>query len=125
MRLLVRLNKRPSSDGSRFTYVLRYTDEQGKRRWETLGHSNKRKAEKQRAKKEKELRMGYVEPGSMRLRDFVKDSLARTGDQIRESTREEYESAMNDFIDTIGNTDYQACDPRTRRVLPSSLLGQG
>ena len=125
MRLLVRLNKRPSSDGSRFTYVLRYTDEQGKRRWETLGHSNKRKAEKQRAKKEKELRMGYVEPGSMRLSDFVKDSLARTGDQIRESTREEYESAMNDFIDTIGNTDYQAVTLEHAEFYRQACLDKG
>jgi len=38
----------------------------------------------------------------------LKDSLARTGDQIRKSTREEYESAMNDFIETIGNIDYQS-----------------
>jgi hypothetical protein len=103
MKELVRLNKRPSSDGSSFTYVLRYTDECGKRRWETLGHSDRRKAEKQQAEKEKELRMGYVDPRSMRLRDFLKDSLAKTGDQIRESTQKEYKSAMNDFIKTIGN----------------------
>jgi len=58
----------------------------GKRRWETLGHSDRRKAEKQRAQKERELRMGYVDPTSMRLSDFVEDSLIKTGDQIREST---------------------------------------
>ena len=108
MKELVRLNKRPSSDGSSFTYLLRYADECGKRRWDTLGHSDGRKAEKQRSQKEKELRMGYVESGSMRLRDFMKDSLTKTGDQIRESTREEYESAMNDFIKTVGNIDYQS-----------------
>jgi len=51
--------------------------------------------------------MGYVGSGSMRLRDFVKDSLSRTGDQIRESTREEYESAIDDFADTVGSIDYQ------------------
>jgi hypothetical protein len=51
--------------------------------------------------------MGYFESGSMRLKDFLKDSLTRTGDQIRESTRREYKSAMNDFIATIGNIDYQ------------------
>jgi integrase len=108
MKQLVRLNKRPSSDGSSFTYVLRYTDLDGKRRWDTLGHANKRKAEQQRARKEEELKMGYVRPGSTRLRDFLKDSLAKAGDQIRESTREEYESAMNDFINTVGNIDYQS-----------------
>jgi len=108
MKELVKLNKRPSSDGSSFKYVLRYTDEHGRRRWETLGHSNKRKAEKQLAQKEKKLRMGYVQPESMRLKAFLKDSLSRIGDQIRESTHKEYESAMNDFIKKIGNIDYQS-----------------
>ena len=107
MRQLVRLNKRALGKGSGFTYVLRYTDSSGKRRWETLGHSDTRKAERQRAAREKELRIGYTRPGSMRLRTFVEDSLARTGDQIRESTREDYESSMNDFIGTIGNVDFQ------------------
>lgn len=107
MKELVRLNKRPSSDGSSFTYVLRYIDEYGKRRWETLGHSNRRKAKKQRAEKKMELRMGYIQPGSMRLRDFLSDSLAKTGDQIRESTRIDYQEAMEDLIEVVGNMDYQ------------------
>lgn len=107
MKELVRLNKRPSSDGSSFSYVLRYTDEFGKRKWETLGHSDRRRAEKQQAQKEKELQMGYFEPTSMRLMDFMKDSIERTGDQIRESTKDEYESAMKDFISKIGNMDFQ------------------
>jgi len=108
MKKLVKLNKRPLCGGREFTYVLRYKDENGKRKWETLGHTDKRKAEKQRAQKEKELKMGYVEPGSMRLMDFMKDSLARTGDQVRESTRRIAEAAMSDFIRTIGNIDFQS-----------------
>ena len=108
MRLLVRLNKRVSSGGSRFTYVLRYTDNTGKRRWETLGHSDKRKAEKQRTQKEQELRSGYVDPVSMRLSDFVKDSLTKTGDQIRESTQNGYRATMDEFISDIGDKDYQS-----------------
>ena len=52
--------------------------------------------------------MGYVDSGSMRLKDFLKDSLAKTGDQIRKSTRIEYQSAMQDLIETIGNIDYQS-----------------
>ena len=52
--------------------------------------------------------MGYVEPDSMRLRDFTNDSLARTGDQIRESTGIVTQGAMNDFIRTIGNIDFQS-----------------
>jgi len=108
MKQLVKLNKRPTWDGRGFTYFLRYESEDGKRRWETLGHANLRKAEKQRAQKERELRMGYIEPGSMRLRDFMEDSLARTGDQIRQSTRRIAKTAMNDFIGTIGNIDFRS-----------------
>jgi len=37
----------------------------------------------------------------------MEDSLARTGDQIRESTRREIISAMKDFIGTIGNIDFR------------------
>jgi integrase len=51
--------------------------------------------------------MGIVEPGSMKLKDFMEDSLKRTGDQIRESTRIDYRAAMEDFITVIGNMDYQ------------------
>jgi hypothetical protein len=46
MKELVRLNKRPSNDGSSFTFVLRYTDECGNRRWNTLGHSDFRTTHK-------------------------------------------------------------------------------
>jgi integrase len=108
MKTLVKLNKRPLCSGREFTYVLRYKDENGERKWETLGHVDRRKAEKQQAQKEKELRMGYVEPGSMGLRDFTKDSLERTGDQVRESTRRETRAAMSDFIGTIGNIDFRS-----------------
>ena len=108
MKQLVKLNKRQLCGGQDFTYILRYKGEDGKRRWETLGHTDRRKAGKQRAQKEKELRMGYVEPGSMRLRDFAEDTMARTGDQVRESTRRETESAMNDFIGIVGNIDFRS-----------------
>ena len=108
MKQLVKLHKRPSRDGQRFTFFLRYEGEKGKRKWETLGHGDQRKAERQRAQKEKELRMGYIEPDSMRLRDFIEDSLARTGDQIRESTQVVVKVAMNDFIRTIGNIDFRS-----------------
>lgn len=43
----------------------------------------------------------------MRLSEFVKDSLAKTGDQIRESTRDGYLSTMTDFIGVIGDKDLQ------------------
>jgi integrase len=108
MKQLVKLNKRLRRSGRSFTYALRYKDENGKRKCESLGHTNLRKAERQRDQKEKELRMGYYAPDSMRLRDFMEDSLERTGDQIRESTRRETTSAMKDFIEIIGNIDFSS-----------------
>ena len=119
MKQLVKLHKRPSRDGQRFTFFLRYEGENGKRKWETLGHGDQRKAERQRAQKEKELRMGYIEPDSMRLRDFIEDSLARTGDQIRESTQVVVKVAMNDFIRTIGNIDFRSVTLAHGRMLIS------
>jgi len=125
MRKLVKLNKRPLCGGRTFTYVLRYKDENGKRKWETLGHADRRKAERQRAQKEKELNMGYVQPHSVRLRDFVKDSLERTGDQIRESTKRIAETAMNDFIKTIGNIDLQSVTLAHGELYRQACLDRG
>lgn len=107
MNELVKLKTRASRDGKTFKYLLDYVDEDGKRHRPSLGHADRRKAERQRATRERELRMGVIAPASMRLGDFMKDSLARTGNQIRESTHEEYASAMKDFISVIGNIDYQ------------------
>jgi len=107
MKDLVRLRTRPSRDGKTFVYTLDYVDEEGKRVRSSLGHADKRKAERQRAQKERELRMGIVQPGSLKLLDYAKDSLERTGDQIRFSTNAEYLSAMKDFISIVGNRDVQ------------------
>ena len=107
MKQLVRLWERPSSDGERFTYYLLYTDEQGKRKQKSLGHADRRKAERQKAQFERKLVMGIVEPGSMRLSDFLEDSLAQTGNQIRESTHDECRYAMNHLIQVVGNIDYR------------------
>jgi len=107
MRQLVRLRMRPSRDGKSFAYFLDYKDEDGKRKRISLGHADRRKAKRQQAEKERESRMGIVAPESMRLSEFVMDSLARTGDQIRESTRNGYVSTMREFIEVIGNKDLQ------------------
>ena len=108
MQKLVRLWKRPSRDGTRFTLVLIYRDEQGKKRFESLGHADSRKAERQRAQKERELRMGIVEPGSMKLSEFLADSLERTRGQVRNSTLTEASGGMRHLIDVIGDIDYQS-----------------
>jgi hypothetical protein len=107
MKQLVKLWERPSYDGKKFTYYLLYTDEQGRRRQKSLGHADRRKAERQRRQFEHRLTMDIVEPGSMKLSDFVEDSLRKTGDQIRESTRKGYLAAMHDFIRVVGNIDYR------------------
>ncbi|MBN1125079.1 MAG: site-specific integrase [Sedimentisphaerales bacterium] len=107
MKVMVTLWQRPSANGKRFTYYLLYTDENGRRRQKSLGHGDRRRAEKQRAQLERELRMGVVEPESMRLSEFWQDWLKRTGDQIRESTQVEYATAMKHFIEAIGDIDYQ------------------
>lgn len=107
MKELVRLRIRPLRDGKCFAYFLDYRGEDGKRKRVSLGHADRRKAKRQQAAKERELRMGIVAPESMRLSEFVMDSLARTGDQICESTRDEYLSAMTDFIGVIGDKDLQ------------------
>ena len=125
MRQLVRLWERPSYDSERFTYYLLYVDEQGRRRQKSLGHADRRKAERQRAKFERKLMMGIVEPGSMKLTDFVEDSLRRTGDQIRESTCTEYHSAMQDFIRVIGNRDYRRVSLSDAELYRQRCLDRG
>ncbi len=105
---LVRLRTRPSRDGTEFVFMLDYVDENGLRHRVSLGHADSRKAELERAQKERELRMGFVEPQSMKLSEFTDDSLTRTGDQIRESTRAEYAAAMTDFVQVVGDLDYQS-----------------
>lgn len=104
---LVKIWTRPNPSGKGHTLYLRYIDLNGKRRCDSLGHSDQSKAEKARIKKERELKMGYCSPESMRLKEFFTDSLLRTGDQVRESTKEEYERVIEEFISVVGNLDFQ------------------
>ena len=98
MTELVRLRKRPSRDSKTFVYMLDYKGENDKRKRASLGHADRRKAEKERIDKERELRMGIIAPESMRLSDFLENSLARTGDQVREITNDESRGAMKRLI---------------------------
>lgn len=100
---LVTLWERPSYDGKGFTYYLLYTDEHGKRRQKSLGHCDKRKAERQRAKFERHLRTGTVELGSLTIQELLKDYLERTRTQIEESTANSAAYRMKDFIAAVGN----------------------
>lgn len=122
---LVGLRTRPSRDGSEFTFMLDYVDEDGQRHRISLGHADKRKAELQRAQKERELRMGLIGPQSMKLSDFATDSLKRTGDQIRASTRHEYHAAMIDFVGVVGNKDFQTVKIEDAEFYRQKCLDRG
>ena len=107
MKPLVRLRTRPSRDGSSFKYFIDYVDDNGKRRQVSLGHTNRKKAQLQRDQKERELRMGIVMPGSMRLTRLLEDHLKRTQGQVRDSSLTETDTAMRMFIDCVGDIDCQ------------------
>jgi integrase len=107
MKKLVRLWKRSTFNGKKYTYYLVYYDTDGRRKQKALGHADKRKAEKQRAQLTRELRMDTVDSGSMRLSNFLQDSLDRSRGQVRENTALEYSSAMRQFIEVVGNIDYR------------------
>jgi len=125
MRELVRLRARTSRDGKTFMYLLDYVDENGKRKRISLGHSDRRKAGRQRDQKERELRIGLLGPESIRLSDFLEDSLVRTGGQIRESTRHEYRSAMEHFINVVGDIDLQKVGHKHGELFRQVCLDQG
>ena len=122
MSELVRLKTRPSRDGKTFTYHLEYTDEDGKRRRISLGHADKRKAERQRAQKERELRMGIFEPLPMKLSKFWEDCRSRTQGQLRESTLTDRDTAMRQLIKVVGDIE---CQKVQFRAVHTSLLGPG
>jgi integrase len=100
---LVRLRARPSRDGSSFTYLIDFADKNGKRRQISLGHADKKKADRQLAQKERELRMGIVELDRVKLRELLADYLEQTRTQIEPSTSYSAAYRMQDMIDAVGN----------------------
>jgi len=125
MQKLVRLRTRPSRNGKTFTFMLDYVNEQGKRRFKSLGHSDARKAERQRVQKERELRMGIVEPDSMRLSELLEDNKIRTRGQVRTSTQKETNTAMRDFIDIIGDIDFRQVNHQHGEQFMQACLDKG
>jgi len=107
MRELVRVRQRLSRDGKRFTYMLDFVDQDGKRRRVSVGHGDRRKAERQRAQKEAELRMGVVEPSSMKLSQLLQGHLTRMRGQVRESTLIQQDISMRHLISVVGDMDLQ------------------
>ena len=107
MKELVRLRMRPSRDRKSFRYMLDYVDCDGRRRQISLGHTDRRQAERQRQEKELELRVNITGPVSMRLSDFFRDSLMRTNGQVRATTLSETRRSMKDFVECVGDIDVQ------------------
>ena len=107
MKKLVRLRIRPSRDGKSFRYMLDYVDQDGRRRQISLGHADKRRAERQRYEKELELRVNVTGPVSMKLSDFFRDSLVRTKGQVRATTLRETARSMEDFVECVGDINVQ------------------
>lgn len=124
-RQLVRLWKRPSKDGQSLIYYLRYVDLDGKRRCISLDHADARKAEKQRITKERELRMGFCPPDSMKLSEFAKDYFRRTGDQLAPSTQTEYNQSMKHFIRIVGDIDFRAVTHQHGEKFRQACLDEG
>ena len=125
MRQLVNLKTRPSRDGKTFTYILDYKDMNGRRRRESLGHANKRKAERQRAKTERELRMGIVTPPSLTLKQFLEDHMERYRSQVQESTLDVHDTAMRHFIAVVGNIDLKQVKHKHGEKFIQARLDQG
>ena len=121
----VNIWRRPNRDGTSYVYYLNYTNLEGKRIRESLGHGDERKAKRQRLKKEKELRMGYCQPSSLRLSEFITDCLRRSGTQIRPSTKTEYTQAVNHLIEIIGDIDFQAVNFKHGEQFRQACLDKG
>jgi len=105
--------------------MLDYVDRNGKRRQISLGHADKRQAERQRQEKELELRVNVAGPISMRLTDFFRDSLARTKGQVRATTLKETARSMNDFVACVGDIDVQEVQYRHGEQFIQYCLGRG
>jgi integrase len=105
MKEMVRLRMRPSRDRKSFRYMLDTWTVMG--RQISLGHTDKRQAERQRQEKELELRVNVSEPVSMKLSGFFRDSLVRTKGQVRTTTLSETTRSMKDFVECTGDIDVQ------------------
>lgn len=102
---LVKVWERQSQCNGQFTYYLVYSDLNGKRRMQSLGHHDERKAQRERAQLEAKLYNGYFRNKTMRLSELLTDCIERTKLQVRENTLCEYKSAMKSFIECAGDID--------------------
>ena len=103
MKNLVKTWLRRNRKGS-YVYYLRWTGEDGKERYQSLDHSDKREAQRQRREKELELINNAEQPEKIRLSELLEDYLERTRTQIEPSTAKAVIYCMKDFVAAVGNT---------------------
>lgn len=82
---------------------MRWIGEDGREKYQSLGHSDKREAERQRREKELELICNAEQPEEMNFRQLLEDYLERTRTQIEPSTARAAKYCMKDVISAIGN----------------------
>ncbi len=100
MKNLVKTWLRRNRKGS-YVYYLRWIGEDGREKYQSLGHSDKRDAERQRREKKLELISDAERPEKMKLSELLEDYLERT--QIELSTAKAAKYCMKDFIAAVGD----------------------
>ena len=102
MKKLVKTWLRQNKRGA-YTYYLRWIGEDGREKYLSLGHSDKREAERQRREQEISLISDAKQPERMSLSQLLEDYLERTRTQIEPSTAKAAKYCMKDFIAAIGD----------------------
>jgi len=102
MKNLVKTWLRRSRKGT-YVYYLRWIGEDGREKYQSLGHSDKREAERQRREKELELISDAKQLERMNLSRLLEDYLERTRTQIEPSTAKAAKYCMKDFIAAVGD----------------------
>ena len=94
----LRLNKKRT-----YVYYLRWIAEDGREKYQSLGHCDKREAERQHRERQIELVSNAEQPGKMRLSELLEDYLQRTRTQIEPSTARAARYGMSDMIASVGD----------------------
>jgi len=102
MKNLVKTWLRRNKKGT-YVYYLRWIAEDGRERYQSLGHCDKREAERQRREKQIELVRNNEQPSNMRLSELLEDYLQRTRTQIEPSTARAARYGMSDMIAAVGD----------------------
>jgi integrase len=102
MKKLVKTWLRRNRRGT-YIYYLRWIGEDGREKYQSLGHPDKREAERQRREKELDLVSDAEQPEKMKLSELLEDYLEWTRTQIEPSTAKTAKYCMKDFIAAIGD----------------------